>query len=69
MDDSIRPQPNDDDDAAARGIVQCLRMLAEEAASLRLARTRAALQAAIDVCAAESTGGVTEAVPPGAWLH
>ena len=34
--------------------MQCLRMLAEEAASLRLARTLAALREAIDVCAAEN---------------
>jgi hypothetical protein len=41
-------------DHAAKSIVQCLRMLAEEAAGLRLSRTLAALQAAIDTCVAEN---------------
>jgi hypothetical protein len=41
-------------DPTASGIVQCLRMLADEAASLRMGRTLAALCAAIDACAAES---------------
>jgi hypothetical protein len=43
-----------DSDPTARGIVQCLRMLAEEAASLSMGRTLAALEAAIRVCADES---------------
>jgi hypothetical protein len=43
-----------DSDPTAQGIVQCLRMLAEEAASLRMDRTLAALKAAIKVCANES---------------
>jgi hypothetical protein len=34
----------------ADGIVQCLQMLAEEAAGLRLARTLAAIRAALQVC-------------------
>ena len=46
--------PEPDGDPTARGIVQCLRMLAEEAAALGIARTMDALQAAINVCAAES---------------
>jgi hypothetical protein len=46
--------PETDSDPTARGIVQCLRMLAEEAASLGLGRTLDALQTAISVCAAES---------------
>jgi uncharacterized protein with ATP-grasp and redox domains len=41
-------------EANARGIMQCLRMLAEEAALLHLSRTLAALREAIDVCAAEN---------------
>ena len=41
-------------EADAGGIMQCLRMLAEEAANLRLSRTLAALREAIDVCAAEN---------------
>ena len=40
-------------EADATGILHCLRMLAEEAASLRLTRTLAALRQALDVCAAE----------------
>jgi hypothetical protein len=36
--------------ATADGIVQCLQMLAEEAAGLRLARTLAAIQKALQVC-------------------
>ena len=43
-----------DCEANARGIMQCLRMLAEEAALLHLSRTLAALREAIDVCAAEN---------------
>jgi hypothetical protein len=46
-------------EANAAGIMQCLRMLAEEAASLRLARTLAALRQAIDVCAAENVREAT----------
>lgn len=42
-----------DSDPTARGIVQCLRMLVEEAGSLRLARTLAALQTAMTICADE----------------
>ena len=48
-DDSVRAE------AAATGILQCLRMLAEEAASLRLARTVVALQEAIEACESEQT--------------
>ena len=59
MDDDTRfpeflDEPDVDSDPTARGIVQCLRMLAEEAASLGMARTLDALQTAINVCAAES---------------
>jgi hypothetical protein len=57
-DDSGFPEfldgPEADNDPTARGIVQCLRMLAEEAASLGMARTLDALQTAINVCAVES---------------
>jgi hypothetical protein len=57
-------------EADAGGIMQCLQMLAEEAASLRLSRTLAALREAIDVCAAENVfdaqeGGTEEcSFPP-----
>ncbi len=40
-------------DATATGILECLRMLADEAASLQLGRTLTALHEAIVVCAAE----------------
>jgi len=46
-------------EANASGIMQCLQMLAEEAASLRLSRTLAALREAIDVCAAENLADPT----------
>jgi hypothetical protein len=49
--------PDTDADPTARGIVQCLRMLADEAAALGMARTLDALQAAIRVCAAEGDAG------------
>ena len=42
-----------DGDPTAQGIVQCLRMLADEAAALGLGRTLAALRTAITVCASE----------------
>lgn len=50
---------NEDDslscDATATGILHCLRMLAEEAESLRLTRTLLALREAIETCSAERT--------------
>ena len=58
-DDSGFPDPLDPDtpdsdaDPTARGIMQCLRMLAEEATALGMPRTLDALQAAIAACAAE----------------
>lgn len=65
-----------DSDPTARGIVQCLRMLAEEAASLCMGRTLAALEAAIKVCADESDSeedmleeDVVARPPHGALLH
>jgi hypothetical protein len=42
-----------DSHPTGQGIVQCLRMLVDEAAELRLGRTLAALRTAIEVCAAE----------------
>jgi hypothetical protein len=41
-------------EADARGIMQCLRMLTEEAAGLRLAGTCEALRRAIEICALEN---------------
>ena len=55
--------PDQDSDPTARGIVQCLRMLAEEAASLGMARTLDALETAIKVCAAE--GDATDSLEAG----
>lgn len=42
-----------DSEASADGILQCLRMLADEAADLRLASTLKALREAINVCQSE----------------
>jgi hypothetical protein len=47
MDDEI------DCPASAEGIVQCLRMLTEEAAMLKLSRTLAALKEALATCESE----------------
>lgn len=57
-------------EANATGIMHCLRMLADEAASLRLSRTLAALRDAIDACAAENVlqaveGPAGERLQPG----
>jgi hypothetical protein len=56
-DDSGFPDQPDisetDSDPTARGIMQCLRLLAEEATTLGMPRTLDALQAAIAACAAE----------------
>ena len=72
---SDQPQfPSDLGDApypSARGILDCLRMLADEATTLRLAGTVDALRAAIAVCVAESEAEapVIAAPPPGTVLH
>ena len=77
---SDQPQfPSDLGDApypSARGILDCLRMLADEATALRLAGTADALRAAIAVCVAESEAAESEASapviaapPPGTVLH
>jgi hypothetical protein len=42
--------------ATASGIFECLRMLAQEAASLNLARTLGAITAALEACASERDG-------------
>ncbi len=46
-----------DSEPTARGIIQCLRMLAEESSLLRLPRTLAALHAAISACSDEGGTG------------
>lgn len=43
--------------ATASGIFECLRMLAQEAASLNLSRTVGAITAALEACAAEREDG------------
>jgi hypothetical protein len=56
-DDSGYPDSPDmpawDSDPTARGIMQCLRLLAEEAASIGMARTLDALRTAMRICAVE----------------
>jgi hypothetical protein len=42
--------------ASASGILQCLRLLAEEAATLNLYRTLSAIQEALETAAEESSG-------------
>jgi len=60
---------------AARGVLQCLHMLAEEAGSLNLPATRTALKRAMQVCASESRDIVRIAttegtkVPRGGLIH
>jgi hypothetical protein len=66
----------DDEDLAlirptAQGIVDCLRMLLEEAGALHLQRTRQALQAAMAICSAErlEREGDAAAPPPETELR
>lgn len=73
--------PESDGDPTARGIVQCLRMLADEAVALGLGRTLAALRTAITVCAGEGDAADIDgdeaaaddafmvSRPPGVRLH
>ncbi|MDA8250368.1 MAG: hypothetical protein M0Z28_14505 [Rhodospirillales bacterium] len=67
------PSPPDGTDAeypSAYGILQCLRMLTDEATSLQLAGTVDALRAAIAVCVAECRPEPVLIGPPaGAVLH
>lgn len=55
--------------ATSRGIVQCLRMLAEEAGSLNLTSSARAIWLAIGICEHESSSSamlpLTEATRPG----
>ena len=64
------PTDSTDELPSANGILQCLRMLADEAAGLQLAGTLNALRTAIAVCAAESdpiSAGID--APDGTRLH
>lgn len=54
-----------DTEASAIGILQCLRMLADEAADLRLAGTLRALREAIAVCQTERTATPEPATTQG----
>ncbi|MBV9785999.1 MAG: hypothetical protein JO264_19530 [Acidisphaera sp.] len=73
MDDEDRFPP----EVSAEGIMQCLCMLAEEAASLRLLRTLLALRAALETCQSEIAAGellapaeaAETAFPAGMTLH
>ena len=53
-----------DCDPTATGIIHCLRMLLDEAASLKLAGTLSALREAIEVCEAENRLQTAEALTP-----
>lgn len=58
--------------ASANGIIQCLRLLAEEAAMLNLQRTLCAIQDALETVAAETEHATTETkpfLPQGHTLH
>ncbi len=64
------PDAADRDQPSADGILQCLRMLADEAASLQLCATLDALRTAMAVCAAESDPLTADmGAPQGALLH
>lgn len=62
-------------DASAQGIIQCLRMLAQEAGSLKLVRTVMAVVEAVAACEAElaaADSGRAEPLailPAGTVLH
>lgn len=67
--EEVEPEGNADADCAATasGIFECLRMLAQEAASLHLSRTVGAITAALEACASER--GDSKALPAGTMLH
>jgi hypothetical protein len=62
---------DDDFDPTPEGLVRCLQVLAEEAASLSLTRTFAAVQDAISTCREESgaTPFPNQAHRSGRYLH
>lgn len=74
--DLLSLDSDSDCDATATGIISCLRILADEAASLKLARTITALRETIEICAAEVVRGddgvshdYYKGAPPGRLLH
>jgi hypothetical protein len=66
---------SDDCEPTIAGILNCLRMLIDEATELHLDDTVTALQRALQVCMAETDTGVTESeagqlpLPVGTLLH
>jgi len=64
------PDAGDGEFPSARGLLDCLRMLTDEALALRLTGTAKALRAAIAVCAAESEPDLLSiGAPTDAVLH
>jgi hypothetical protein len=61
----------DDEEIAAsvEGILQCLRVLAEEAALLKLNGTFSAIEHALATATVESGGTTIQAAVPGMTLH
>ena len=57
----------DDDVPTTNGLLECLRMLADEASSMQLTRTSAALQEAMAACRAEASASLGR--PVGITLH
>ncbi len=54
---------DDDTSPTAHGLLQCLRVLSEEAACLSLTRTFAALQDAVAICEAEAEAAPAKSAP------
>ncbi len=54
----------DECEATPRGLMQCLRMLLDEAALLRLPNTLCALQDALEACRSETQGRGPDGVTP-----
>jgi len=64
------PDAADGEVPSARGLLDCLRMLTDEAVAMRLTDTADALRAAIAVCAAESESDLLSiGAPPEAVVH
>jgi hypothetical protein len=58
-----RPTPLSDSSPQARGIIRCLRLLAEEAEALGLPRTHLAICQVLRICEAERTQRPRSAAP------
>ena len=59
----INDDPMSSAKASASGIAECLRMLADEAASLRMVRTLMAVLEAAEICLAEEAASGTHGDP------